>query len=128
MFRKPLGTRWEKSFSFRSDIRTQFNENYLIAHIGPGFVAAASERGISVYKATSMTYDADDAGYSPSRWLMDILLMGGSVRQMTATVTEQNEDVVPASQITIFEHLRRSSRTGSSSIALKYSARSQHRK
>ena len=85
-------------------------------------------RGISVYNATSMTYDADDAGYSTSRRLMAILLMGGSVRQMRATVTELNEDVAPASQQTIFEHLRRSSRTGSSSFALKYSTRSRRRK
>ena len=58
VFQKPLGTHCEKFFSLHGDTRTQFNENCRKVHIGPGSVAAASGRGISVHKITSLTYGA----------------------------------------------------------------------
>ena len=48
-------------------------------------------------------------GYFPSRRLMTTLLIGGSVRQMRATLTDLNKYVVAASQQTIY-----SSTTGAS--------------
>ncbi len=106
VFRKPLGTHWERSFSFRNGMHAEFNKSCSIAHIGPGFVATASGRGISVFKTMlstwqSVTHGADAAGYSPSRGLMATLLIGGTVDQIRSTLTELNKYVVAASQQTI---------------------------
>ena len=72
--------------------------NCSIAYIGPGIVSAASERDISLYTTTSLSYYADAASYSPSCGFMVNLLTGGSVRQLIATLTELDQYVVSASQ------------------------------
>ena len=102
IFRKPLGTQWEKSFSFHDGSRACTERCFLIAHIGPCYVAAASGLGISVYDTKlsnqlSMNVVADAAGCSPSRGSMAPLLIERSVEQLTPTLTELKKYVVVAS-------------------------------
>lgn len=106
VFQKPLGTAWERSGSFQTGVSEKGITKSAIAHIGPGYVAATSGRGLTVYRANfsgkkAVTFGADAAGYSPSRGLMALLLTGGEVRQTIATLEELNDYLKIAAQKTI---------------------------
>lgn len=106
VFQKPLGTEWERSGSFRNVASDLSITKSAIVHIGPGFVAASSGCGISIYTANfsgkrSMTFGADAAGYSPARGLMALLLTGGKVMQTNSALEELHSYLKVAAQKTI---------------------------
>lgn len=106
VFQKPLGTEWERSGSFQNVTSYPSITKSAIVHIGPGFIAASSGPGITIYTANfsgkrSMSFGADAAGYSPSRGLMAMLLTGGKVIQTKHALEELHNYLKIASQKTI---------------------------